>query len=389
MFIGAAKGVIREANDAYLDLLGYTKEELTAGKVLWKNSLAPELAHFGTQFQRQLALEGVTTPTELEYVHKDGHRVPVLIGLASIDPLGDTAVGFILDLTARKRAEEELRRAKDVAEAANAAKSQFLANMSHEIRTPMNGVLGALDLVLDTPLEPEQVEYLAIARTSADSLLTILSDILDLSKIEAGKLDLCPREFDLRKTLEGAAQLMMSRAREKHLELTCHVEDSVPESLFGADMRLRQIVLNLIGNGVKFTDHGKVEVGAMLESRSKDRVQLHFVVQDTGIGIAADKQNVIFEAFAQADGSMTRRYGGTGLGLTISSRLAEMMGGRMWVESTPGQGSKFHFTALFTPVLEHTCAGKAVINTSQNGKRTRNLLPSVLSDEVMTAPTTL
>ncbi len=493
MFVGDGRGSIREANDAYLDLLGHTREELAAGKVRWRGSLAPELAHLGARFQRQLALEGVSAPTEVEYVHTDGRRIPALLGLAALDPVENTAIGFIVDLTerkrteerlrkseqkllalvdslddivvemdehgtfldvwvrsddmlprpkaemigqnisiilgddlvapylehlgaalatgqsqefehskdmdgtkrwflvrfhpirsgaaepktaclivseitARKQAEEELRGAKEAAEAANVAKSEFLANMSHEIRTPMNGILGTIELVLGTPLSDEQREYLGIAKMSADSLLGILSDILDLSKVEARKMDLSREEFRLSKTVESASQVMLSRAREKGLRLTCHIEDAVPDFVIGDEIRLRQVLLNLIGNGIKFTAHGEVAVHAVLESHTSGGVQVHFVVRDTGIGIAPEKQQLIFEAFAQADGSMTRRFGGTGLGLTISSRLVEMMGGRMWVESEPGQGSQFHFTAvLATPPQETVPIGRIVLNAPANG----------------------
>ena len=349
MFIGDAEGNIRDANDAYLNLLGDTRQDLLAGKVRWRGRMAPEYAHLGAEFQRQLVSLGVSAPTEVEYIHTDGHRIPALVGLAALDRAEDTAIGFLIDLTARKKAEEELLRAKEAAEAANTAKSEFLANMSHEIRTPMNGILGTLELVLDSPLNTEQREYLDIAKTSADSLLRILSDILDFSKVEARKLDLCPKQFQLRKAMKGATQLMMSRAHEKGLKLTCRVGDAAPDLLIGDEIRLRQILLNLIGNSIKFTDRGEIEVRVTSESRARDTAQLHFVVADTGIGIAPDKQKVIFEPFAQADGSTTRKYGGTGLGLTISSRLVEMMGGQMWVESIPGQGSQFHFTAAFRP----------------------------------------
>lgn len=352
MFVGDGRGNIREANNAYLDLLGHSRDDLLAGKVQWKSTIAPEFAHFGAQFQRQLATEGVSAPTEVEFIHAGGQRVPALIGLAALDKAEDTAIGFLVDLTARKRVEQELRRAKEAAEAANIAKTEFLANMSHEIRTPMNGILGTLDLVLDSPLTADQRECLDIAKMSAHSLLRILSDILDLSKVEAGKLDLCPREFRVRDTIKGAVQLMRSRAGEKNLQLTWHIDKAVPEMVIGDDGRMRQILLNLLGNSIKFTDRGMVELQVGLQSRTQDAVELHFIVRDSGIGIAPEKQKLIFEAFAQADGSTTRKYGGTGLGLTISSRLVAMMGGRIWVESTPGQGSQFHFTVALTRASE-------------------------------------
>ncbi len=282
--------------------------------------------------------------------HRDGREFPIEVALAASGAEHNRMINaYLRDISDRKHSEALMREAKETAEATSRSKSDFLANMSHEIRTPMNAILGMTDLALDTPLNDEQREYLTLVKSSANGLLGIINDILDFSKIEAGKLDFEHIDFSLRDCVALAVRTLQQRATEKHLKLSVEVAPDVPDSLIGDPHRLRQVLINLISNGIKFTPAGEVTVVVETDTLAGDggQITLVFRVHDTGVGIPPEKQALIFDAFSQADTSTTRRYGGTGLGLTISAQLVQAMGGTIGVVSTPGEGSIFHFTARF------------------------------------------
>jgi two-component system, sensor histidine kinase and response regulator len=350
------RGNYLAVNDAYCRMFNRTKEEVFGGS--YKQYLDTDRVALLREVYQTVYRTGVPVKS-LEYEYKPGRFLEQSVSLkknAKGEPVGFVSV--IRDCTQRKLYEQELAKAKEAAEAASKAKSAFLANMSHEIRTPMNGILGMTELALSTELTGEQHEFLSMVRTSADALLVIINDILDYSKIEAGKVTLDPVPFNLAELVGDAMKSVAIPAHKKGLELAFHIDNEVPLELVGDAARLRQILLNLTGNAIKFAEKGEVVIDVRLEERTGDEVKLHVEVRDTGIGIAAEKQSRLFQPFEQADTSTTRQYGGTGLGLAISKRLVQLMDGAMGVQSEPGIGSTFFFTVRLglAPALVHSPA---------------------------------
>ncbi len=350
-FLHDEESRIVDVNRRACESLGYTREELIE---MNSADFDPDLTPARIEELKREVLAGKAVAFESRHRRKDGTVFPVEVRGQAFEEGGrHFVVNLARDITERKNAEKALRQAKEAAEAANRAKDEFLANISHEIRTPMNAIVGMTELVLETELTEDQRQCLATVTSAADNLLGMLNDLLDFSKIEAGKLELAPTDFSLRTIVGDTLRVLAARARKKGLELVSRLEPDVPDALIGDDSRLRQILLNVVGNAVKFTERGsvRVEVEAVPDDgpvmRGTSRVMLRFRVRDTGIGIPKDEQQRIFRAFEQEDSSTTRKYGGTGLGLTIASRLVELMGGTISVESEPGRGSSFTFTAQF------------------------------------------
>jgi len=366
------QGRIVYVNEAACRSLGRSREELLTFSISDLDEHFPPAA-WSTFWEELKARRSMTFETQNQ--SKQGRIFPVEVTANYLEFDGkEYAFAFNRDITERKQTEQEMRKAKEAAETAAAAKSNFLANVSHEVRTPLNGILGMTELLLDTPLSTEQAEFLKMLKSAGESLLALVNEVLDFSRVEAGKVVLEAIEFKLPECLRDPLKSLGIRAQQKGLELACYLPPELPDYLIGDPGRLRQIITNLVGNAIKFTEQGEVVVRVSVDGQRENSITLHFTVRDTGIGIPAEKQQAIFEAFEQADASTTRRYGGTGLGLAITSQLVSLMGGKIWVESACRQGSTFHFT-LQLGLGSHTGAAQVA-----EFARLRNLPALVVDD---------
>lgn len=385
MIIADRQTNIIQANRAFLEMAGCTDEQAAVGRPV--KSFMPEKGIYTSRSGETVVIdaafsdgvedsfrllfeEGCVVNRSSYCVNASGKIVPVSVNAAIVDEDRDDAVALfaiIRDITPQRITEREFIEARNTAEEANRSKSAFLANMSHELRTPMNGIIGFTEMLMDTSLDAEQIDYAHTVKRSAEHLLSLINDILDFSKIEAGKIHIEKVDFDIEMLVYDICDAIRPRIGEKRIELLCRIDENLPATVKGDPHRYRQVLLNLMGNAAKFTEEGEIEICVRLEREQDNRLLIHTLVRDSGVGISAENIEQIFNIFQQADGSSTRKFGGTGLGLSICKKIANLMGGEVWAESTPGTGSTFHFSAWFDPAeAKHV---KRLIPVSLSGKR--------------------